>query len=102
METIEVTIPVDWLAGQSLSPDQLREALKLGLAELQQRQSDQRSHRQQVEQALIAVGLSHAQADKPPLPAPSLSPERQQHLAERFATGGPLSDVIIEERSDRV
>lgn len=102
METIEVTIPLDWLGGQSLSPDQLREALKLGLAELQLQQYDQQGHRQKIQQTLIAGGLSRVPAERLSASTSPLSPERRQTLAERFAAGGPLSDLIIEERSDRL
>lgn len=94
METIDITIPTEWLGDRSPNPDELREALQLGLAELDQR------HRQRVRRALIAAGLSKSIAASRSIS--SLSPERRKELAERFAAGGPLSDLIIEDRADRI
>ncbi len=57
-------------------------------------------HRQRVRRALHAAGLSlpAPDASSPQVP---LSQERRDELARLFATGQPLSEVIIEERSDR-
>lgn len=58
------------------------------------------THRHRVREALIAAGLSQPMSI--PLPASSsLSSERREELARSFSTGGPLSQLIIEEREGR-
>jgi predicted DNA-binding antitoxin AbrB/MazE fold protein len=62
--------------------------------------TDAAEHRRQVHNALVAAGLS---LPTPPFtPATNLiSEERRESLAHRFATGRPLSELIIEEREGR-
>ena len=57
-------------------------------------------HRNQVRQALVTAGLS-LPTPASPFPAMRLSEEQRAALAERFASGGPLSELIIEEREGR-
>ncbi len=39
METINISIPADWLPEQRLSPLELREAIRLGVMQLRRRQT---------------------------------------------------------------
>lgn len=57
------------------------------------------AHRRQVQEILLATGLSLPSS----LPPDSslLSAERRAELAELFATGRPLSELILEERTGR-
>lgn len=97
MDTITITIPKNWLGEQILSPEQLRQALFLGLQQLQQ--SPSASARLQIQQAFTTAGLSLNNAPATPLKA--ITPSRRAELAQLFATGGPLSDLIIAERAER-
>jgi len=57
-------------------------------------------HYRQVHEVLVAAGLSLPVS--PPLPGSSpISAERREELARLFATGRPLSELIIEEREGR-
>jgi len=40
--------------------------------------------------------------EPPPVPIHPISAERQAELARKFSIGKPLSEIIIEERDDRV
>jgi hypothetical protein len=89
------------LAGRgTLSKNELRQALKLGLAQLKEQSADVSEHRRQVQKTMIAVGLSLPTPDALPNIVP-LTPERRRELAERFGTGEPLSELIIKEREGR-
>jgi hypothetical protein len=99
METINISIPADWLPEQPPDAAELREALRIGLRQLRRRQTPQRRHRDRVRQALVQAGLAQIQPE-PPV-APPLSPEQRRELARRVATAGPLSDTIIADRADR-
>lgn len=99
MDTITISIPTAWLANSSPDQEELRQALKLGLAQLK-RQKKTASHRRLVRDKLIEAGLSITRSgDLAGLEKP-LSAERRKELAARFAEGGALSDVIIEERGE--
>jgi hypothetical protein len=54
-------------------------------------------NRRQVREALVTAGLSLPTPDVPPVYSP-ISAERREELAHLFATGRPLSELIIEER----
>lgn len=99
MNTINLTIPADWLDGATLSTNELRQALKLGLAQLKEQSTGVAEHRRQLQQAMIAVGLSLPTSDALPN-TPPISSERRQELAQRFAVGEPLSELIIKERDN--
>lgn len=62
--------------------------------------TDVAENRRRVREALVAAGLSLLTPDSPPVSS-SLSAERREELARLFAAGGPLSELIIEEREDR-
>ncbi len=60
---------------------------------------DEDDTRRRAEQALIAAGLI-----KPLNPPPGLlhiSAERRRELAQLYAAGGPLSELVIAEREGR-
>ncbi|MBN1991094.1 MAG: hypothetical protein JW953_00205 [Anaerolineae bacterium] len=88
METITVTIPTDWLQDASLSPEDIRRALKLGLAQLNLQQTEQ----DKVRQALLSTGfirhLSIKETDKPAAP--------RQPPPE--LPGPPTSEILISQR----
>ena len=56
-------------------------------------------HRQQVQAALTTAGLSQPASNAPS--STRLSPERRAALAQIFAAGQPLSEVILQEREGR-
>lgn len=56
--------------------------------------------RRQVQEVLAAAGIITMPPIAPQTP-PSLSPERREELALKFSVGGPLSELIIEERQKR-
>jgi predicted DNA-binding antitoxin AbrB/MazE fold protein len=60
---------------------------------------DEDDRRRRVEEALIAAGLIK------PLTPPSgllhISAKRRQELAQLYAAGGPLSELVIAEREGR-
>ncbi len=58
------------------------------------------NHRQRVREVLVQAGLSQPAPNTLPAPSP-LSAERREELARLFATGRPLSELIIEEREGR-
>jgi hypothetical protein len=96
-ETIQLTIPRQWVQDLSLDQEQLRQALMLGLAQLQKQNKDIVLHRQQIRETLLAAGLSLPAVNVPPV-APPLTAKRQEELAQLFSTGRPLSEWILEER----
>jgi hypothetical protein len=100
METIDISIPTDWLPEQRPSPAELREAIRLGLAQLRRQQTEQRQHRIRVQQALVEAGLAQPQSET--AASDPLTPERRRKLAKQAAAGGPLSEVIIADRADRI
>ncbi len=61
---------------------------------------DPAEHRRRVHEALVAAGLSLSTPPAMPEAKP-LSAERREELAQILAAGGPLSEVIIEEREGR-
>ena len=60
MNTITLTIPADWLEGETPSQDELRQALKIGLAQLRRQQQARPESAEVVIQALLKTGrVSH-------------------------------------------
>jgi hypothetical protein len=58
------------------------------------------TERRSIHEALVAAGL--VKPGPVPMPVQSrLSPERRAEIAEAFAQGGPVSDLILEEREGR-
>jgi predicted DNA-binding antitoxin AbrB/MazE fold protein len=60
---------------------------------------DVAEHRLRVREIMIAAGLSLS--DAPAAPSSPISAERCEELATRFATGQPLSELLIAEREGR-
>jgi predicted DNA-binding antitoxin AbrB/MazE fold protein len=56
------------------------------------------AHRDQVNQALVKAGLSRPSTDTTTHAATQLSPERREELARLFSIGGPVSELISEDR----
>ena len=93
METITLTIPTDWLKGQTLNQDELRQALQLGLDQLHRQQSVQ-ERAENVIEALLSTGrVRHLT---------SLPREVETTPVERqpppTLSGPPLSDILIAQR----
>jgi hypothetical protein len=102
MGTVTISIPATWLPDSELTPAELREALRLGLAQLKQEAQSNARLKGEISYLLEEAGLiappSAGHATPPPL-----SPADRLTLAERAATnGGPLSESIIADRADRV
>lgn len=55
--------------------------------------------RRRVEEALLAAGLIQALAPPPDLP--HIPAERRWELAQKYAAGGSLSELVIAEREGR-
>jgi predicted DNA-binding antitoxin AbrB/MazE fold protein len=62
---------------------------------------DRPAHRDQVNQALVKAGLSLPCIDTTAPAATRLSPERREELARLFSVGGPVSELISEDREGR-
>lgn len=60
------------------------------------------TERKQIRAAFRAAGLSSPLAAPEAVEGKKLSPERRAELAQRAAAGPPLSDIVIENRKDRV
>jgi predicted DNA-binding antitoxin AbrB/MazE fold protein len=63
--------------------------------------TDHPAHRDQVNQALVKEGLSLPSIDTTARSATRLSPERREELARLFSVGGPVSELISEDREGR-
>ena len=59
------------------------------------------AHRDQVHQAMVDAGLSLPIFDTTARAATPLSAERREELARLFTTGGPISELISEDREGR-
>src|SRR5215208_5283070 len=63
--------------------------------------TDRPPHRDQVNQALVKAGLSPPSIDITARDATQISPERREELAQLFSVGGPISELISEDREGR-
>lgn len=63
--------------------------------------TDRPEHRDQFNQALVRAGLSLPSIDTTARSATRLSPERREELARLFSVGGPVSELISEDREGR-
>jgi predicted DNA-binding antitoxin AbrB/MazE fold protein len=63
--------------------------------------ADRLAHRDQINQALIKAGLSLPSINITTRSATRLSPERREELAQLFSIGGPISELISEDREGR-
>lgn len=104
MDTVTISIPATWLPDSELNPAELREALRLGLAQLKEdarpKSPPSTEFKRDIADLLQEAGLVDVPLEAT---APPLSPTERLTLAERTATnGGPLSESIIAQRADRV
>jgi predicted DNA-binding antitoxin AbrB/MazE fold protein len=83
-----------------LTPVDLPEHSEVEIAIRSTTPDESATHRRKAEAALIGAGLLQPQLATSMTRSP-LSPERREELARRFAKGGPLSEIIIEEREGR-
>jgi predicted DNA-binding antitoxin AbrB/MazE fold protein len=80
-----------------LTPVSLPERARVRVQILTDEESDEELHR--AEEALVATGL--VKPLTPPAEVKTVSRARRAELAQMYAAGGPLSDVIIAERDRR-
>ncbi|MGE0131792.1 MAG: antitoxin AF2212-like protein [Blastocatellales bacterium] len=63
-------------------------------------ETERLDERSRIHQALVAAGLA-LEHPVNPQPAAPLSAEERERIGRVFATGKPLSEIIIEEREGR-
>jgi len=92
-EKVTITVPSDWLEGISVNQEELRQALKLGLAQLRQQQSEP-DEASRVIQALLATGRVGR------LPAFLMAGEALdiQRQSPPALPGQPVSEILIAQR----
>jgi len=84
-----------------LSPLKLTEHSKVEIAVYQSSpQNDEQTHREMVDRILLDSELWSPAHNSSEISEP-LSDQRRQELADLLAVGGPLSDVINEDREGR-
>lgn len=94
METITLTIPTAWLKGQTLSQDELRQALQLGLDQLHHRQQVVQERAEDVIKVLLRTGqIRHLVTLSTEAETPSTKRQTPPTLP-----GPPLSDILIAQR----
>src|SRR6267154_281655 len=85
-----------------LSPLELTEHSKVEITVFQiTQEGDQQSHRERVDKALADAGLWSPALVRDADTLLPLSAERRQELADLFSIGGPVSELINEERESR-
>lgn len=93
MNTIELTIPANWLEELSLEQDDLRQALMLGLTQLRQ-QRTARDASTRVVQVLLSTGrVRHLSTA--PMEKEGVDTSRQ---APPTLPGLPVSEILIGQR----
>jgi hypothetical protein len=91
--TITLTIPSDWLKGETVDQDELRKALILGLAQLRQGQTDSNVAQQAI-QALLSTGrVRHLSAALVQDEKPDADRQPPPELP-----GPPVSEILIAQR----
>jgi adenylylsulfate kinase-like enzyme len=94
--TITVTIPSEWLPDDTVDQDELRQALKLGLAQLRQQKANA-GRTEQANQALLSTGRVHHLS--------TLSAMDEERASERQSPpdlpGTPVSEVLIAQRREK-
>lgn len=91
--TITVTIPSDWLEGQPVDQDELRQALMLGLVQLRQRQAAPNTALQVVQALLSTDRIRHLSAGL--VESEGADADRQ---VPPVLPGKPVSDILIAQR----
>ena len=82
-----------------LEPLALAENSQVKIQILDTTSAEDQNDLHKAEAVLIAAGL--IQPLSPPAQHPHISTERREALANLYATGGPLSDIVIAERQGR-
>ena len=91
--TVTLTIPSDWLQGQTMSQEELRQALMLGLTQLRQRQAASETAGQVVQ---VLSGTERVRHLSPALVEGEGATANRQ--APPVLPGLPVSDVLIAQR----
>ncbi len=93
MDTITLTIPSDWLEGITLSQNELRQALKLGLTQIHHQQSAQDTANRVI-QVLLSTGRVRRLSVSP------VDSEETEANREPPPTlpGPPVSEILIAQR----
>lgn len=92
-DTIQLTIPAQWVQDLPIDQDQLRQALMLGLDQLRQQQTTN-TVKSRVIQALLQSGRVHRLAANL---APSPTPPTERQPPPSLA-GPPVSEILIAQR----
>jgi len=82
-----------------LRPLALPDRTRVRIQVIEAEESEERDEIDRAEAVLIAAGL--IKPLNPPPDLPYISEERLAEIADRYAVGGPLSEVIIAEREGR-
>ena len=92
-QTITLTIPANWLSEEKVDQNELRQALKLGLAQLRQQKADLDTV-EQVVQALLSTGRVHR------LLATLIGNEEAgaSRQTPPVLPGPPVSEILIAQR----
>ena len=91
--TITLTIPSEWLEGQPVDQDELRQALMLGLVQLRQRQAALNTAVQVVQVLLSTDRIRHLSAGL--VESEGTDADRQ---VPPELPGPPVSDILIAQR----
>jgi hypothetical protein len=91
--TITLTIPSDWLEGQPVDQDELRQALMLGLVQLRQRQAAPNTALPVVQVLLSTDRIRHLSARL--VESEGTEADRQ---VPPVLPGKPVSDILIAQR----
>lgn len=93
MDTITLTIPADWVEGETLDQEALRQALKLGLIQLRQQQAVQETVNHVVQVLLRTGRIKHLSATL--VDGAEVSHDRQPPPT---LPGPPVSEILIAQR----
>jgi hypothetical protein len=92
-QTVDITIPAEWLEGLKLDEDDLRTALRIGLEELRRRQAVVETD-DPVLKALLSTGLvSRLTVPKPE----GIEPATERRPPIKLP-GPPVSEILIAQR----
>ena len=91
--TVQITIPAEWLEGLALDEDELRVAIRIGLRELRRRQAMADTDNP-VLKALLSTELVSRLTVPPP---ESIEPAAERQLPLKLP-GPPVSEILIAQR----
>jgi hypothetical protein len=94
--TITVTIPSEWLPDDTIDQNELRQALKLGLAQLRQQKTNA-GRTEQTVQVLLGTGRVHHLS-----PLSMMDEERaSDRQLPPDLPGTPVSEILIAQRREK-